>query len=102
MLLRIRAFWNSFKDIAILISFITNFILIIVLLFVGLLIFQIKGLVQDQLINGLYSSFVGLDGAHIVTTISVSEPKLPVKLSIPLQQNTNVTLTDNVQILRAP
>jgi hypothetical protein len=97
-MVRIRAWWNSFKDIAILISFIVNFILIVVLVFVVLLIFQIKAFVSDQLINGLYKSFAGLDQAHIVTTINVSEPHLPVQLNIPLQQDTTVTLTKDVTI----
>src|SRR5262249_40142453 len=88
--------WRSFKDVAILISFITNFIVIVILLFVVLLIFQIKTFAADQLINGLYKSFVGLDESHIITTINVSEPALPVNLNIPLQQNTKVTLTDDV------
>ena len=97
-MVRIRAFWRGFKDIAIIISFITNFVLIVVLLFVVLLLFQIKSFVQDSLINGLYTSFVGLDQAHIVTTINVNDPAIPVKLNIPLQQNTTVTLTKDVQI----
>ena len=100
-MVRIRSLWNSFKDVAILISFITNFILIIVLLFVGLLIFQIKNYASDQLITGLYKSFVGLDSAHIITNINVNDPALPVKLNIPLNQDTTVVLTSDVQISRA-
>ncbi|HVO43183.1 MAG TPA: hypothetical protein VMT34_11190 [Aggregatilineales bacterium] len=97
-MVRIRALWHGFKDIAILLSFITNLVLIVVLLVVVLMVFQIKAFLSDQLINGLYKSFAGLDQAHIVTTVNVSEPALPVKLNIPLQQNTTVTLTRDVQI----
>jgi hypothetical protein len=99
----IKAWWNAFKNVAILFSFIMNFILVLVLLFVVLLIFQIKNGIAEPLIVGLHSSFVGLDQARILTTINVRDTitvsdVIPVKLNIPLQQNTVVVLTENVPI----
>ena len=35
----IKGWWSTFKNIAIIFSFVINFVLIVVLLFVGLLIF---------------------------------------------------------------
>src|SRR5689334_1802270 len=102
----IKAWWNSFKGVAILFSFIMNLVMLIVLLMVVLLIFQIKNGIAQPLINGLHSSFVGLDEARIVTTINVADTihvddTIQVKLNIPLQQETNVTLTQAVP-LRVP
>jgi len=93
----LRRFWNAFKAVAILLSFVINFILIIVLLVVLQQLFVIKTGIVQPLINGLHSSFVGLDEARIITTIKVQDT-IPVKLDIPLQQNTVVTLTGDVPL----
>src|SRR5205814_10677651 len=69
----IKGWWNGFKNFAILFSFIANFVLVIVLLFVVLLIFQIKNGIAEPLLVGLHSSFVGLDEARILTTIKVDD-----------------------------
>jgi hypothetical protein len=106
------ALWNTFKSIAIWFSFIMNFILLLVLLFVVALIFQIKTGIAEPLLVGLHSSFVGLDQARILTTIEVNDhirvndkivvnDTIPVKLNIPLKTETNVTLTRAVP-LRLP
>lgn len=81
----------------VLFSFIVNIILVVVLLVVVLLIFQIKNQIAQPLVTGLHSSFVGLDQATIDWTIPV-RADVPVVLDIPLQQNTIVTLTDNVPL----
>src|ERR1041385_5271746 len=108
----LKRWWNGFKTFAIIFSFITNFVLILVLLFVVLLIFQIKNGIAEPLVTGLHGSFVGLDEARILTTISVDDTiqvndsinvkdtihvndTIPVKLNIPLQQNTTVVLTSD-------
>jgi len=96
-MVRLKAWWQGFINVAVLLSFVFNFIFIIVLIIVVILVFDIKrGLVQP-LVDGLHSSFVGLDQATIITTIKVSDT-VPVDLSIPLQTNTVVVLTDNVPV----
>jgi hypothetical protein len=99
-MVRIKAFWTAFKNFAILLSFIMNFVLIVTLLVVVQQIFAIKAGILEPLVTGLHSSFVGLGEARIITNIVV-EDTIPVKLDIPLQTNTVVTLTDNVPV-RAP
>ncbi len=99
----LKSWWNAFKTIAILFSFIMNFIFLLVLLILVLLIFQIKNGIAEPLVAGLHSSFVGLDQARIVTSINVKDTitvadTIPVKLNIPLQQDTDVVLTQNVPI----
>ncbi|GAB4525349.1 MAG: hypothetical protein OHK0046_41100 [Anaerolineae bacterium] len=78
-------------------SFIVNIILVIVLLVLGVLIFEIKNQVAQPLVNGLHSSFVGLDNATIDWTIPVRD-QIPVVLNIPLETNTIVTLTSAVPL----
>ncbi len=102
-MIALKRFWNGFKNVAILFSFVVNFVLIVVLLFVVLLIFQIKNGIAQPLINGLYGSFAGLDEARILTNINVKDSirvndTIPVKLNIPLQQDTVVVLTKDVPL----
>ena len=78
-------------------SFIVNIILVVVLLALGLLIFDIKNNVADPLVGGLHGSFVGLDQATIDWTIPVRD-RIPVKLTVPLQTDTVVVLTNEVPL----
>lgn len=78
-------------------SFIVNIILLIVLLVLGLLIFDIKENIANPLISGLHSSFVGLNTATIDYTIPVRD-RIPVELTVPLQTETTVVLTQNVPL----
>lgn len=94
---RFRVWWNSFKTVALLISFTINMVLIIVLLLVLMQIFQIKNGILEPLIDGLHANFVGLDEAVIVRTIPV-EDQIPVTFDLPLNQSTNVILTQDVPL----
>ena len=78
-------------------SFIVNIILVIVLLALGVLIFEIKNNVADPLVGGLHGSFVGLDEATIDWTIPVRDT-IPVQLTVPLQTETTVVLTRAVPL----
>lgn len=68
-------------------SFIVNFILVFVLALVLLLIFDIKQNIAQPLLNGLHSSFVGLDQATIDWTIPVRDD-IPVSLQVPINPGT--------------
>ncbi len=68
-----------------------------VLLVLGILLFDIKGDIVEPLILGLHRSFVGLDEATIDRTIPVRDT-IPVRLNIPLETDTVVTLTDPVPL----
>lgn len=94
---RFRVWWNSFKTVAILLSFILNFVTIVVLLLVVMQLFQIKNGILEPLIDGLHRNFVGLDEAVIERTIDV-EDQIPVQFDLPLNQATNVVLTGDVPI----
>lgn len=94
---RLRVYWNSFKTVALLISFTINFVLLIVVLLLLMQIFQIKNGILEPLIDGLHRNFVGLDEAVIERTIEV-EDEIPVQFDLPLNQATNVVLTADVPI----
>jgi hypothetical protein len=94
---KFRVWWNSFKTVALLISFIVNMVLLIVLLIVLMQVFQIKNGILEPLIDGLHSNFVGMDEATIYRTIEVKD-EIPVVFDLPLNQSTNVILTQDVPI----
>lgn len=93
------AFWTVTGTL----SLIVNVILIVVLIMVGRLLFDIKKLVNDGLIGGLYQNFVLMDQAHIQTTIVVEdtilvEDTIPVVFDLPLNTDTTVVLTEDIPI----
>lgn len=92
-----RVWWNSFKTVAIWISFITNIVFLIVLILLVMQLFQIKNGILEPLVDGLHRNFVGLDEAVIVRTIEVSD-NVPVIFDLPVNQRTSVTLTEDVPI----
>jgi hypothetical protein len=89
-----QAAWNSM----IVFSFVVNVVLVLVLLVLGLLLFDIKSSIAQPLIGGLHSNFVLMDNAHIISTIAVNDTiqvndTMPVVFDLPLNQATVVTLT---------
>ncbi|MFZ4813673.1 MAG: hypothetical protein ACOYL5_03990 [Phototrophicaceae bacterium] len=93
----LRAFFSLIWGFMVIFSFIVNVILVAVLLILGVLIFNIKNDVADPLLKSLHSSFVGLDQATIDWTIPVRD-SVNAQFILPLQQNTNVVLTQDVPI----
>lgn len=91
---------DAFWKFATLFSFLVNFILVLVLLFVVILLFDIKNAIAQPLVGGLYGSFVQMDTSHIVTTIEVNDT-LPVQFDLPLNQQTEVVLTRDTLITGA-
>jgi hypothetical protein len=96
------AFWN----IASLVSLSVNIFLFIVLILLGRELFTLKTLVGEQLIGGLYTNFVKMDQAHIVTTIQVKDTikvvdSIPVVFDLPLHQETTVVLTKDTPVKKA-
>lgn len=78
-------------------SFIVNLVLIIVLLGLGLLIFEIKNNIAQPLVQGLHSSFVGLDDATIDWTIPVHD-NIALDMNIPLKTRTTVVLASEIPL----
>jgi hypothetical protein len=87
----------AFFNIAGILSFIVNIILIIVLVIVARQLFALKALVGDHLLGGLYSNFILMDRAHIKTNITVQDT-IPIKFELPISQDTVVVLTQDTPI----
>jgi len=87
------AFW----DIAAVLSLAVNAVLIGILVVMARQFNTLKKAVSTGLLGGLYSSFVDMDNASIATTISVNA-QIPLNFSLPVQQNTNVVLTQKTNI----
>lgn len=93
----LRAIGKFFWRFMVIFSFIVNLILVLVLIGAGILIFEIKNEVAEPLIDGLHSSFVGLDQATIDTMIPVRD-YIQVELDIPIREDTVVTLNEPVPL----
>jgi hypothetical protein len=94
---RIKRSWAAFKDIAIVFSFIVNFVLVLVLLILAIfLLTPIKDSVALPLLTNLDTAFAHLGDATITSTIPIRQQlpvkfDLPVQFMLPLNQNTTVT-----------
>lgn len=93
----LRAIGRFFWRFMVVFSFIVNIVLVVVVLFLLITIFDIKNNIAGPLVQGLHSSFVGLKDATIDWTIPVRDT-IPVTLNIPLETDTTVVLTQDVPI----
>lgn len=93
----LKAIGSFIKNFMIIFSFIVNVVLLVVVIALVLFIFDIKNNIAQPLVNGLHSSFVGLDTATIDWTIPVRDT-IPVVLTVPLETDTIVTLTEPVPL----
>jgi hypothetical protein len=94
------------RRLAILISLLSNLILIIILGILAQQVFTIKEVINQGLIKGLYTNFVYMDRAHITTTVQVSDTiqvvdEIPVVFDLELEQDTEVILTRDTPIRNA-
>lgn len=98
----LRSVGKWFWRFMVIFSFTVNIILVGVLIFLLLTIFDIKKNIAQPLIEGLHSSFVGLNDATIDwtipvrTSIDVTDQSITVDDTILLDKDTIVTLTDSV------
>jgi hypothetical protein len=86
---RLKRFWNAFKDIATIFSFVVNFVLVVLLLVVSIpalrTVFALKTGTVEPLLSDLDAAFVGLGEATIDTTIQIDE-SIPIQFDLPLDQ----------------
>ncbi|MDY7076614.1 MAG: hypothetical protein SXV54_06770 [Chloroflexota bacterium] len=114
---RLKNFWGDFKEVAIIFSFIVNFILVVLLLVMSVpglhLLFALKTNMVEPLLSDLDTAFVGLGEATIDTTVQIDEP-IPIQFDLPLsqtmpidfqlsiEQNTSVVLQQPVPLYGVP
>jgi hypothetical protein len=98
--------WLAFEKFAVFFSFVVTFILVMILLVVGFVIWQRlpvltslkEGLVCDT-VTGINSLVDDLENAVITQTIQISQT-IPVRFDVPLDRNLDVRLTRGVQLTR--
>jgi hypothetical protein len=97
-------FGPAFWTIASVISLTFNVLLFIILLAVlqNIRILKLGSAmdISNGLLGGLYTNFEKMDNAHITKTIPVNTT-IPVKFDLPLNQQTDVVLSQDVTIRRA-
>jgi hypothetical protein len=98
----LKAFGKFFWRFMVIFSFIVNFILVAVLLVLLLTIFQIKNNIAEPLIQGLHSSFVGLNNSTIDWTIPVRETIRVEQATTALNASIPVDLDETTVILTQP
>jgi hypothetical protein len=98
---RIRELWIAFRNIAIVFSFIMNFILVITLLVVLNILFQITTGIAEPLVDGLYTDFAGLNESQIETNVVVDDT-IPIDFDLTLDETTTVTLAEAAVINNVP
>ena len=112
----LACFWGAFKNIAIVFSFATNFVLVVLLLGLSLpgirAAFALKTGLLEPLLADLDTAFVGLGEATIDTEVQIDESipiqfdlpldePLPIGFQLPIEQDTTVVLQQAVP-LNAP
>jgi hypothetical protein len=110
---RLKRFWNAFRDIAIIFSFVVNFVLVVLLIVLTLpalrTAFALKTGMVEPLLYDLDEAFVGLGEATIDTTVEIDESipiqfdlpldqSLPIDFQLPIEQPTVVVLTAPVPL----
>jgi hypothetical protein len=110
---RLKRFWNAFRDVAIIFSFVVNLVLVVTLLMVSVpglrTAFALKAGLVEPLLSDLDAAFVGLGEANIDTTINIDEPvgivfdlplnqPMPIEFPLPVTQDTVVVVTEAVPL----
>ncbi len=81
-------------------SFTLNVVMIIALILIGRELFNLKSVINDQLITGLADNFALMDQAVIATTVNV-EDTIPVQFTLPVKAETTVILTEDTFLQNA-
>jgi hypothetical protein len=84
-------FGSTFGTIASLLSLTVNVLLIIILFYLGSQLGTIKRMEKDDVLAGLYASFILIDQASIKTIIPINA-QVPAKFNLPLDTDKVVTL----------
>ncbi len=94
---KFRVWWNSFKTVALLISFTLNMLFLILLLLLLMQVFQIKNGLVEPLVDDLRDSVADIDEASINTTVHVDDT-VPMDLNLPINQTIDVELMEDVPV----
>ena len=107
---RLKRFWNAFRDIAIIFSFVVNFVLVVALLVVSVpgikAAFALKTGMVEPLLSDLDAAFVGLGESTIDTKVDIDDT-IPIKFDLPLDESLDIDFPlpinqDTVVVLTRP
>ncbi len=87
--------WQAFKNVAIILSFGLNIVLLIALIVAAFYIIPIVNAIAEPMVGGLHQSFVDMSDAHIVRMIAV-EDSIPVIFDLPVETVTDAELVEPV------
>ena len=91
-------YWGAFKNIAILFSFMVNFITVLVLLIVVLAILPLKQVFISPIMGQVWGELQSLDNAKIETTVKINQ-QVPIAFPVNVHESpTTVRLTAPVSI----
>lgn len=106
-------FWDAFRDVAIIFSFLVNFVLVVVLLALAVpglrAALALKNGLAEPLVNDLDAAFVSLGEATVSTTVRIDksipiqfelplDESLPIRFDLPIEQDTTVVLRQAVPL----
>jgi hypothetical protein len=90
---RLKRFWNAFRNIAIIFSFVVNFVLVVALLVVSVpgveAAFALKTGMVEPLLNDLDAAFLGLSESTIDTRVDIDD-SIPIKFDLPLDESLDI------------
>lgn len=98
-----RIIGPTFWTVAAIVSLVLDVILIAIILILGRQLSNLRMIVAKDLASGLYTNFAKMDQAHILTTVNVAttvqvQDQIPVVFNLPLNEKTNVVLTEPTSI----
>lgn len=96
-----KKIWSAFKNFALVFSFLVNLALVIVVLLLLPMVLPILNQGVKPIIVGLNQSFEEMNQASIKRTIEVND-SVPIDFVLPLDAQTNVTLTQQVPLRDIP
>lgn len=78
-------------------SLINSVVLLVLLILLGKNLLPLINFINQDLVGGLYTSFVAMDNAHIQTTIPINM-EVPAQFDLQLDTYTDVVLSEDVYI----
>jgi len=98
-----KKFKPAFWTVTAIFSLLVNSLFIAFLIIFGHYLFEFKALVADGLVTELSNNLALMDKAHIVTTVPVEttvqlQDNLPVVFDLPINQSTQLSLSENTRI----
>jgi hypothetical protein len=99
-MVHLRRFWHAFKDIAVIFSFVVNFVLVVILLVISIPALRatlaLKSGTVEPLLNDLDAAFVQLGESKIDTTIAIDQCT-PISFTLPLSEPLDIDFTLDIQ-----